>query len=446
MIHASRLIIFTRYPEPGKTKTRLIPALGGEGAALLQRQLTEHTVAQARQLRCQEGTENLSIEICFTGQTIDKMQSWLGVEIEHQAQVAGDLGNRMARAFQTAFTQGIDHVVIIGIDCPDVDPVRLKRAFQSLQRHDLVLGPALDGGYYLIGLRRFVPELFQGIAWSTENVLNQTVAIAHQVGLQVAYLDPLPDIDYPEDLIVWQRVQTEGIKPCPPSLSVIIPTLNEAFTIKSVLTFLQTAPDVEVIVVDGGSQDETVEIAQSLGAFVLQTQPGRAHQMNVGASEATGDRLLFLHADTMLPEDWKTHIHQTLDQPMVVAGAFKLQIEGTQPGLRLVEWGVKWRSHLFQLPYGDQGIFLPATTFAAVGGFPDQPIMEDFELMRRLRRRGTIAIAPAAVLTSGRRWQKLGILRTTLINQLVILAYFLRIPLPRIAQWYRGRHSRSQTP
>jgi len=220
-------------------------------------------------------------------------------------------------------------------------------------------------------------------------------------------------------------------------ISVIIPTLNEANTLPQTLAAVRKADDVEVIVVDGGSQDETVTIAKSFHAQVIAASPGRARQMNWGANAATGDMLLFLHADTRLPNQWDQWVQPILNRPGVVAGAFKLAIEGEGPGLRLVEWGVGVRSRLFQMPYGDQAIFLTAKVFHELGGFPDLPIMEDFELMGQLKQRGRVEIAPVAILTSGRRWQKLGVLRTTLINQLVIAGYFLGISPHKLVRWYR---------
>lgn len=220
-------------------------------------------------------------------------------------------------------------------------------------------------------------------------------------------------------------------------ISVIIPVLNEAIAIRSVLAKVSQAKNVEVIVADGGSQDETVAIAQSLGVKVIITTPGRANQMNAGVAVATGDILLFLHADTCLPADFETLIISALQNPKIIAGAFELRIDAELRGLRLIETMVNWRSHILEMPYGDQAIFLKTTVFQEIGGFPDLPIMEDFELMRRLKRRGRIAILPTAVVTSGRRWQKLGVVKTTLINQMVILGYFLGVSPSRLVRWYR---------
>lgn len=222
-------------------------------------------------------------------------------------------------------------------------------------------------------------------------------------------------------------------------ISIIIPVLNEANTISAVLARLLDARSVEVIVVDGGSRDETVAIAQSLGVKVITAAASRASQMNAGAAVATGEILLFLHADTHLPTEFETLVRQALQNAGTVAGAFELRIDAQLRGLRLVEKMVNVRSRFFSMPYGDQAIFLKAAVFHEIGGFPDLPIMEDFELMLRLKRLGRIMIVPAPVLTSGRRWQKLGIVKTTLINQLIIAGYFLRVPPTQLVRLYRRK-------
>ena len=219
-------------------------------------------------------------------------------------------------------------------------------------------------------------------------------------------------------------------------ISIIIPVLNEAAIIEDTLRQLRLSSEEEVIVVDGGSQDRTVSLAQAQGVKVICTALGRAHQMNQGAAVATGEILLFLHADTRLPPNYATLVRDALAAPKTVAGAFQLKIDDKGRSLRLVEKMVNGRSRFLNLPYGDQAIFLKADLFREMGGFTLLPIMEDFEFVRHLQQRGRITIVPAAVLTSGRRWQKLGVFKTTVINQLIVIGYFLGVPPATLAYWY----------
>ncbi|MFQ3617778.1 MAG: TIGR04283 family arsenosugar biosynthesis glycosyltransferase [Cyanobacteriota bacterium] len=438
MILADHLILFSRYPQPGTTKTRLIPHLGETGAAQLQRQMTEQVLRQIWPLLhpvAGKATSPISAEIWFSGGDLAQMADWLGPCWVLHPQPSGDLGDRLLAAVERAIAAGAKRVVVIGADCPSVDSTILQQAFAALHDHDLALGPATDGGYYLIGLRQPVADLFSGIEWGSERVFAQTRAIAQTLGLSVATLTPLTDIDTAADLPVWEALREQVI-------SVVIPTLNEAAELPALLEALPPSGRLEVIVADGGSQDDTRAIAQQYGATVVQSAPGRARQMNAGASAAIGKTLLFLHADTRLPDDFANLVQQTLAQPGVALGAFDLSIDGTLPGLRWVERGVRWRSRWLGLPYGDQALFLRTDTFWQLGGFPDVPILEDLKLVRQARKLGKVAIAPAAVSTSARRWETLGVWQTTLINQGVLIAAALGVPLERITQFYRRSRSK----
>ncbi|MBN2332279.1 MAG: TIGR04283 family arsenosugar biosynthesis glycosyltransferase [Deltaproteobacteria bacterium] len=429
------LIVFTRFPEPGKTKTRMIPALGPEGAADLQRQMARQTINRCRDFLAHHPS---ALQIFHAGGSQQQMACWLGADLRFFLQSGGSLGERMHQSFAAAFAAGMDRVVVIGTDCPHLETSHLQEAFAHLATHDLVLGPAVDGGYYLIGLRRLRAELFADIPWGTADVLTRTLQIAGQQQLTVHLLPELADIDRPEDLPLWEPAAVLADEPghvVP--LSIIIPTLNEEGTIASVLAALQDIPGQEVIVVDGGSSDRTVELVRARGGRVLPCSKGRARQLNAGAAAARGEILLFLHADTRLPQSYWGKIKETLAQPQVAAGCFSLHIDAPGIGMRFIETLVNLRTRWLQLPYGDQAFFIAADTFAMVGGFPQTPIMEDVELIRRLRRYGSIIQLPAAVVTSGRRWQRLGIIRTTLINQLVFAGYYLGIDPHRLARWYR---------
>jgi len=222
------------------------------------------------------------------------------------------------------------------------------------------------------------------------------------------------------------------------SVSVIIPAINEAQTIAQAVESASTGADVEVIVVDGGSHDGTPQVARAMGARVVSSPAGRARQMNTGATPARGSILLFLHADTSLPVGFQRNVCEVLARPEVSAGAFQLHIAAPRRCFRWIERFVRFRSTILQFPYGDQAIFLKAQKFRQVGGFPDCPILEDYELVRRLRRTGRIAIAPMSVTTSARRWLANGVWRTTLINQICIVARRIGVSPERLAGW-RGR-------
>lgn len=199
-METSKLIIFTRYPEPGRTKTRLIGTLGARGAADLQRQMTEWTVRIAQAVRAVRETD---IEICFTGGDEQKMRQWLGASLEYRRQAGQDLGERMANAFQSGFAEGYRSIVLIGTDCPELTADILDKAFGLLEQHDVVIGPTQDGGYYLIGMTDAYPQVFAQIPWGTDAVLEKTLDALRSIGVAWGLTDKLRDVDEPEDLIVW---------------------------------------------------------------------------------------------------------------------------------------------------------------------------------------------------------------------------------------------------
>lgn len=224
-------------------------------------------------------------------------------------------------------------------------------------------------------------------------------------------------------------------------LSIIIPCLNEAEGIERTLTAL--APlrgrGAEVIVVDGGSADGTVDCAAPFADTILTAPPGRASQMNAGAHRARGEILLFLHADTLLPEAADGLVIDGLKRARRSWGRFDVRIDGRHPLLRAVERLMNARSRLTGIATGDQAIFVTRTLFAAAGGFPDIPLMEDIELSKRLKRFGSPLCLNHCIVTSGRRWEKRGVLRTILLMWGLRLAYWLGADPRRLAVRYGAR-------
>jgi len=195
------VLLFTRYPEPGQCKTRLIPALGRNGAADLHREMTRRVLAQLTRLTA---IHPHHLEIHYDGGTESQMRSWLGTDLHYRQQAAGDIGCRMQAAISGRMDQ-MERLLLIGSDCPDLSTDILEEAFMALTTHDLVLGPAFDGGYYLIGARRecssiICRTLFQDMPWGTDNVYPITKNRAEQHQLRCHTLTRLHDIDTPADL------------------------------------------------------------------------------------------------------------------------------------------------------------------------------------------------------------------------------------------------------
>jgi rSAM/selenodomain-associated transferase 2/rSAM/selenodomain-associated transferase 1 len=382
----------------------------------------------------------VELEIRFDGASENAMRHWLGDGWCCRPQCEGDLGQRMERAFDESFREGATATVIIGSDCPTLTPESLASAFESLEKYPAVIGPAADGGYYLIGLTRLVPGLFHDVAWGTESVFARSMQILERTGTKHALLEMLNDVDRPDDLPAWQRI-TNLEEADLRRMSIIIPALDEAGRIATTIAAARAGEPHEILLVDGGSTDDTVQCARDAGATVANSAPGRARQMNAGAALATGSVLLFLHADTQLPRDYVTAASSALQPPAVAAGAFRFRVDADFAGRRIVEWTTNLRSRWGQMPYGDQAIFVRRPVFEEVGGFADLPIMEDYDLARRLSRRGRIVTIRQAVTTSARRWCRLGALRTTLINQMILAGFLLRVSPHRLARLYRREES-----
>jgi len=190
------LIIFTRYPEKGKTKTRLIPAIGAEKAAKFQKLMTENTLKKAEKL-----DPNIRVKIYYAGGNQTLMEEWLGDKWEFIPQAEGDLGERMFSAIESNFNITGMPVIVIGIDCQSLTVDFLEKAFLAMDNHDLVIGEAKDGGYYLIGLKEPVKYLFKNMKWGTNTVYQDTLNIAKNYNLSIFNLPILADIDRPEDLV-----------------------------------------------------------------------------------------------------------------------------------------------------------------------------------------------------------------------------------------------------
>ncbi len=222
-----------------------------------------------------------------------------------------------------------------------------------------------------------------------------------------------------------------------PSLGVVIPAVNEAANLPGILADLRLLESrCDLVVVDGGSDDDTVGVARRAGARVITAPRGRASQLNAGARAVVGEWLCFVHADVRMPAASRRVLLETLSDG-TAAAVWRFAIDAPGMWFRVVEFGALLRDLLGGLPYGDQGLVVRREVYEAVGGFPSIPLMEDVAMVRAVRRHVPIRRLPAPLRVSARRWNREGPYRTWVRNIALVSAFLAGVPPERLVRWYR---------
>lgn len=455
------LIIFTRVPVPGQTKTRLMPYFSPRQCARLHTCFLRDIAAVCKKVRA-------DVYICYTGEDgqrrgtakepgdgeskLDKPERQAKAENpdkserrakpEEQAkpmqrdeagrrerpeilrrifgecagyfpQEGDGLGERMYRAIERVLKKGYASCLLMGTDVPEVQTGDLHQAFGILEENDLVFGPTADGGYYLVGMKAARKEAFEKQTYGHGNVFQHTVRSLKDKNLSVGVGRMLHDIDTREDIAGYRdrlrrdkrlrKTETGKYLMRTVKISVIVPIYNEEKVMGKLLEDLGRIRDrCEIILVDGGSTDRTLEYI-SPEFRLLHSPKGRAHQMNLGAKASTGDVLFFLHCDSELPEKPLEQIRRVMRDYRV--GCFGIAFHSRNFFMFTCRVISNHRIKDRKVVFGDQGIFIDRELFFDAGMFPELPVMEDYQFSLNLKARGEkIGITRSRIYTSDRRF------------------------------------------
>jgi rSAM/selenodomain-associated transferase 2/rSAM/selenodomain-associated transferase 1 len=449
---APAVLVMAKAPEPGRVKTRLQPVFSGEECAAIQRVLVRRTARWAADV----AGAGAAYVAHYPPQGWGALAGLVPPGVELFPQAGGNFGERLANAVDEVFGRtgaaaaakaapAARPLLVVGVDTR-LTPEHASAALTALAAGaDVVFGPALDGGYYLVGLKRPAAALFdlppQG--WGGPDVLALSLAAAHAAGLTTALLPPERDLDTPADAEALSKEEDEDEDPGlrhllrRPLVSIVVPTRDEASAMPGLLDHLARLPGrFEVIVADGGSRDGTPQLATThpLGPRVVEHGGGRAAQLNAGAAAASGDPIVFLHADTRLPASAYASLISTSTK--AAGGNFAIRFDGGD--LFSCVLGAWYRAQRrLGVYYGDSAIWLRRAAFDALGGFRPLPIMDDYDLARRLEKGFPTACLPGPAVTSARRWRALGVPRTVLSWVVIRWLFVAGVPPERLAHLYR---------
>ncbi len=446
------VVIMAKDPNSVPVKTRLAASIGDEATQGLFRAFI------LDELDAIEGAGLGVVVSLFPPGDGDDFREWLGRPVTTLPQEGGDLGERIISSLKEAMGRVEGSVVTITSDVPDLPVGHLEEAFRSMEGSDAVLASSSDGGFHLIGIRRdaLSKDLLRGVPWSTGRALEVVQGRLESRGLSVVEVSPWYDVDDGNDLEALEARLSEDPSTAPrtatvlellpiheppgPWLSVVIPVLHEEELVRGTVDHVLSTGDrgeVEVIVVDGDPEGGTLAALGRDDVVGLTAPKGRGTQMNAGASRARGEVLLFLHVDTRLPVGALGLIRGALDEDGSDVGAFEVSYGDGGTVERMMAKLGNTRARLRRVPYGEHGVFMTRRAFDELGGFPDVPIMEDVEMMLKVKRSGREPVfIDRPVNTSVRRFHQVGFWRTNARNMVMLWLHRFGAPPEKLATFY----------
>ncbi len=398
-------------------------AIGPERACSVYEKLLRRTLGVAADFKLRNPDARILL-FHTPGDPLDAILLRFSGPWEFHEQSGDHLGIRMENAVNFALSTGASQAVLIGSDLAELSVNDLEDAFRRTAPGTAALGPASDGGFYLIGLSRPCSAPFRYEEWGTPDACLRTRHALTASGLAVQTLTTRSDVDRPEDVALLDTDPVMGT-----SLSIVIPTLGGSEALPRLLGFLdaQLWPGDEIIVVRGSNFGKIEVSALSPRVRYVRSPKGRGLQQNAGAMLAQGDLFFFLHDDTFPPPGFPFLIRQACAHTDTALGCFRLSF---RPAGRFVDLIARWanvRTAAFKLPYGDQGFFCRRDVFERAGGFRLNYIMEDVDLVRRCKKLGKQVMLPFPVGTSPERYLRKGVFRASLQNHATMLLFSLGV-------------------
>lgn len=406
------LIIFSRLPIKKHTKTRLMPYLSPAKCVHLHKAMLSDLSLEMKKLKDVDVFVYYDVPKGFK-EDISILRDILGYHHIYKRQEGGDIGEKMYNAMREVKARGYEAVVLVGSDIPQLGQADIEHALDSLLYNDISMGLTMDGGYYLIGMKEIEKEIFGLKTYGNAGVAGRTLARIKELHKSVTVIGKKCDVDTKEDIFYFRNLlrKDKGLQKTnfgkflikSKSISIIIPTYNEEKTIRKLQRDLyDLIGKCEIIFVDGGSSDRTTDLIDERFTL-LHSLKGRSRQMNCGARHASGDILFFLHSDSELPPKSLEQIRKT--NADYRAACFGIAFRSLSPLMFICRYISNHRVFDRRVMFGDQGIFMDRELFFAVGGFPDLPIMEDYELSLRLKKRGIrLGMTKDRIYTSTRRF------------------------------------------